>query len=104
MADLTFIAVLPLAQLQEGTAKAVEYAGISILLCMDAGEVYAIENRCSHLSEPLAAGKIKWGCIACPAHGARFDLATGEAISRPAKDAIRTFAVRVKDSMIQIAG
>lgn len=103
MSDCVFIPVLPLADLAEGAAVPTDLGGEAVLLCMDEGVVYAIENRCSHLSEPLASGKIKWGCIACPIHGARFDLATGKALSGPAKRAIRSFAVRIRDGMIEIA-
>jgi nitrite reductase/ring-hydroxylating ferredoxin subunit len=45
---------------------------------------------------------MRLGWIACPAHGARFDLATGEALGPPANAPIRTFAVRVSDGMIEV--
>jgi 3-phenylpropionate/trans-cinnamate dioxygenase ferredoxin component len=73
------------------------------LLCLDEGQVYAVENRCSHLEEPLACGRVKWGWIACPAHGTRFDLATGEPMNPPATEPIRTFPVRVVGEMIEVA-
>jgi 3-phenylpropionate/trans-cinnamate dioxygenase ferredoxin component len=103
MTDQKFMIVLPLAELAEGTTRLVEVAGSSVLLCHDEGQVYAIENRCSHLEEPLVCGKVKWGWIACPAHGARFDLATGEPMNAPATEAIRTFPVRLLNGMIEVA-
>lgn len=103
MSDLMFTAVLPLMDLADGATRLVEVSGTAVLLCHDDGSVYAIENRCSHLEEPLACGKVKWGWIACPAHGARFDLATGEAMNPPATAPIRTFPVRVVDGMIEVA-
>lgn len=103
MTDRVFTAILPLAALDEGATRLVDVAGVTVLLCHDAGELYAIENRCSHLDEPLACGKVKWGWIACPAHGARFDLATGEPMNPPATAPIRTFPVRVVDGMIEVA-
>lgn len=103
MANTTFSAALPLTDLGEGETRLVNVQGTDVLLCMDEGTVYAVENRCSHLEEPLACGKVKWGRIACPAHGARFDLATGEALSGPATLPIRTFAVRVVGDMIEVA-
>ena len=103
MNDPEFSAALALAELDDGTTKLVDIGGTAVLLCHDEGTVYAIENRCSHLEEPLACGKIKWGWIACPAHGARFDLATGEPMNPPATAPIRTFPVRVVDGMIEVA-
>jgi 3-phenylpropionate/trans-cinnamate dioxygenase ferredoxin component len=103
MSDPSFTAALPLSELSDGAARAIELSGEAIVLCHDEGQVYAIENRCSHLEEPLACGKVKWGWIACPAHGARFDLATGEPMSPPATEPIRTFPVRVVGDMIEVA-
>lgn len=103
MIDNSFTVAFPLTDLAEGTAKLVVFAGTAVLLCRDEGEVYAIENRCSHLEEPLACGKIKWGSIACPAHGTRFDLATGKPMNSPATLPIRTFPVRIVNGMIEVA-
>lgn len=98
-----FTPILPVAELNDGQVRLVDASGTTVLLCADEGEVYAIENRCSHLDEPLACGKVKWGWIACPAHGARFDLATGEPMNPPATAPIRTFPVQVVDGMIEVA-
>ena len=49
------------------------------------GEFFAIEDRCTHDDGPLAEGELVNGCQRrCPRHGARFDIRTGEALSRPA--------------------
>jgi 3-phenylpropionate/trans-cinnamate dioxygenase ferredoxin subunit len=42
------------------------------------------------------------GWIACPAHGARFELATGRAMNAPAKQPIATFEVRVVEDWIEV--
>jgi 3-phenylpropionate/trans-cinnamate dioxygenase ferredoxin component len=103
MTEPVYTPLLPLADLGSDTTRLVETAHGPVLLCKDEGQVYAIENRCSHLDEPLACGKVKWGWIACPAHGARFDLATGEPMNLPATELIRTYPVRVVDGMIEVA-
>ena len=103
MSDPIFIPVLPFTDIADGASKLVEVASTAILLCHDEGQIFAIENRCSHLEEPLACGKIKWGWIACPAHGARFDLATGEAMNPPATAPIRTYQARIVNGMIEVA-
>ncbi len=99
----TFMTVAALADIAPNTAKAVDVAGRSILLCNFEGNIFALENRCSHAEEPLACGRIRNGWIACPAHGARFDLETGEAIGPPATDPVATFAVRIDGQAIAIA-
>ncbi len=103
MSEPVFTAVAPLADLPRGTVREVGVSGRSILLCHDEDGIHAVENRCSHADMPLACGRIRNGWIMCPTHGARFDLATGEALGPPASMAIATFAVRVMDGMIEIA-
>jgi 3-phenylpropionate/trans-cinnamate dioxygenase ferredoxin component len=90
-------------ELPLGTTKLVEANGQSILLCNDEGTIYAISSTCSHAQEPLGCGRVKYGMIACPAHGARFDLETGEAMNLPATAPIKTFPVRVVDGVIEVA-
>ena len=59
-----------------------------------------IEDTCSHDGQPLEGGEIVDGAIACPRHGARFDLQTGKALCMPATNAIRAFDVTVKDDAV----
>ena len=60
------------------------------------GEFFAIEDRCTHDDGPLAEGELVNGCqLRCPRHGARFDIRTGEALSMPAYEPTRTFAVQL---------
>jgi 3-phenylpropionate/trans-cinnamate dioxygenase ferredoxin component len=99
MTDAPFAPALPLADLPEGQIKRVG----EILFCHNEGKVYAIENRCSHMGEPLECGRVRWGWISCPAHGARFDLETGDALNSPATLPIRTFPVRLVNGMIEVA-
>lgn len=99
----SYVAVATVDDVPPGKAKVVELGGTSILLCNSDGRIFAVINRCSHADEPLACGRIRHGWIACPAHGARFDLESGEAINPPATEAIETFDVRIVDNMIEVA-
>jgi 3-phenylpropionate/trans-cinnamate dioxygenase ferredoxin subunit len=94
---------MPVDAVETGKQVAIELAGRSILICNSQGSLFAIENKCSHAEEALECGRIRNGWISCPAHGARFDLETGEALNPPAKDPIRTFALRVAGDMIEVA-
>ena len=63
------------------------------------GELFALEDRCSHDDGPLCEGD--FDCTervaVCPRHGARFDIETGRALSLPAYIAVETYPVRVRD-------
>lgn len=103
MDEARFVAALSAEDLPQGAVKAVEVAGRSVLLCNSEGRVFAVENRCSHAEQPLDCGRMRFGWIACPVHGARFDLETGEALKGPAVEPIDTFAVRIAGAMIEVA-
>jgi nitrite reductase/ring-hydroxylating ferredoxin subunit len=70
--------VADLRSLADGKAHCVKLGRLSVILVQSDGAVHAIENRCPHLGLPLARGKIAAGEIACPFHGSRFKLETGE--------------------------
>ena len=101
MTDFTPVAAL--ADVPPDTTKAVIANGRPILIVHHDGNLFAVENRCSHADQPLDCGRVRWGWIACPAHGAKFDLATGEALSQPATEPIATFVVRTVGDTIEVA-
>lgn len=46
--------------------------------------LFAVSRRCRHLAADLAGGSIdRNGCLACPWHGARYDVTTGEMTRGP---------------------
>ena len=51
--------------------------GKGIALFNVGGTVYAIDDSCSHSGGSLFGGKIDGLTVQCPAHGLKFDLATG---------------------------
>jgi len=75
----------------------------------DAGKVAAVEDRCAHRNMPLSQGKIFVGCIECPYHGWRYDLA-GECVHVPSlgesaklpRHRVRAFSVREQDGFIWV--
>jgi 3-phenylpropionate/trans-cinnamate dioxygenase ferredoxin subunit len=99
-----FTDVAALEDIPKGTCKALSIGGIRVVVAHLADGFHAVENRCSHADSPLLTGKIYHGRqIACPIHGARFDLKTGAAKSPPAFTSLMTFPVRVVEGRIEIA-
>ena len=68
------------------------------------GELYAIEDRCSHDDGPLAEGDLdaQEGVAVCPRHGARIDIRTGRALTLPAVESVATFPVRVESGAVLV--
>jgi nitrite reductase (NADH) small subunit len=67
------------------------------------GVVRAVENRCCHLANPIDDGFVSEGCVTCPWHGWRYDLATGEHLTMfGRRRGLRTYAVRVDDGAVLV--
>jgi 3-phenylpropionate/trans-cinnamate dioxygenase ferredoxin component len=101
--ESSFVRVLQASEIPPGTKKAVEVAGKSILICNTNDRWFAVANICSHAAEKLECGRMSRSWIACPLHGARFELATGRAMNPPATQPISTYEVRIVDDWIEIA-
>ena len=71
-----------------------EVDGIPIVVVRCGADVYAVEDRCTHDGEPLGGAEVEACQIVCPRHGAHFCLRTGEALTPPAYEPLRTFNVR----------
>jgi 3-phenylpropionate/trans-cinnamate dioxygenase ferredoxin subunit len=101
-AEPTFTRALQVAEVPPGTKKALELAGKSVLICHSNDRLFAVSNVCSHAHEKLECGRMSRGWIACPVHGARFELATGRAMNPPATRPIATYELRIVDDWIEV--
>jgi 3-phenylpropionate/trans-cinnamate dioxygenase ferredoxin subunit len=94
------IEVCALADLPEGEAVRVELA-VPLAVFNVAGELYAIDDTCTHQEASLADGYLEDDCtVECPLHASCFDLRTGEPSGPPAKAPVRTHHVVVEDGTI----
>jgi len=90
-------------ELPDGAAATVYFRGDQVALFNVDGRVYALGNRCSHANGPLSEGAVEDGCVTCPYHGSRFDLATGEPRGGPAVKPVATYRVKVEDGAVFLA-
>jgi 3-phenylpropionate/trans-cinnamate dioxygenase ferredoxin subunit len=76
---------------------------IGVFHCVG-GELFAIEDRCSHDDGPLAEGEFdQASCtVECPRHGSVFDLRSGKPKSLPAYVPVDTFEVNVHDGEVKV--
>ena len=66
------------------------------------GELYAIDDTCTHQDASLADGWLEGCFVECPLHAALFDLRTGMPSCLPAKAPVRTYAVVVDEGVIYV--
>lgn len=92
----------PLAELPPGTVKIVREGDLGVGVFNAGGELYAIEDRCSHDDGPLAEGDFdpERCIVVCPRHGSEFDLRTGNPRTLPAYLPVPTYPVRVEDGRV----
>ncbi|SHJ32211.1 3-phenylpropionate/trans-cinnamate dioxygenase ferredoxin subunit [Tessaracoccus bendigoensis DSM 12906] len=68
---------------------------LEVALVRHGGDLYAIENLCSHGHVPLSEGEVAGRTIECYLHGSTFDLRTGRALNLPATQPVRVFPVQI---------
>jgi 3-phenylpropionate/trans-cinnamate dioxygenase ferredoxin subunit len=101
---LAELEVCPLAELPPGSMRLVTAGPVDVGVYNCGGELYAIEDRCSHDDGPLCEGDWEPGecVVVCPRHGSRFDIAGGRPLTLPAYLPVDTFPVRVRDGTIVV--
>lgn len=101
--QLDFVIVGEEGALANGERMFVEIDEYEIVVFNIAGKLFAIADVCSHDDGPVGDGEFEAEFeIACPRHGAHFDVRTGEALTFPAVIDIPAFPVRVVDGNIEI--
>lgn len=65
-------------------------------------QVYGTSNVCTHQFALMTDGFVEDGCIECPLHQAKFDLATGERKEGPECEDLETYPVKVEDGLVYV--
>lgn len=81
---------------------------------------FAVSNKCRHLFASLGEGEVTAdGCLECPWHGARYDVASGKMVRGPqgafkplagvvkattGAKALKTYPVELRDGAIWLTG
>jgi 3-phenylpropionate/trans-cinnamate dioxygenase ferredoxin subunit len=100
---LEFVPVAGVEDLPSGERLFLEIDDFNIVVFNIAGDLYAIADICSHDDGPLGDGELESEhSIACPRHGARFDIRSGKALTLPAVVDIPAYPVRVNHGQIEV--
>ncbi len=82
-----------LSGLADGEIHACEAGDFDVMVCRVAGQLYAIEDLCSHAETTLSDGRLIGYQVTCPLHGAQFDVRDGTHQSPPAYSGVASFPV-----------
>ena len=88
-----------LSDLADGQMRVFEDIGeYGIVVCRVDGELYAIEDNCSHADTPLSEGRLRGAMVMCPLHGAGFDVRDGSHSGPPAYEGVACHRLSVSES------
>ncbi|MCZ2814401.1 MULTISPECIES: Rieske (2Fe-2S) protein [unclassified Modestobacter] len=97
---MTYERVCALSEVPEEGSLRIELADIDVAVVQLDGEVYAIQDVCSHADVPLTDGDVDdvdgAPTIECALHGSCFDLRTGQPTNLPATEPVPVYPVRVE--------
>jgi 3-phenylpropionate/trans-cinnamate dioxygenase ferredoxin subunit len=102
MAD--FIPVAKTNEIPDAGSLLVEVGERLIALIHAAGHFYALDDVCTHDGGPLSDGPVDPidKTIACPRHGAKFDIRTGAALTMPATRPTKVHDVKVDGDQVLV--
>ncbi len=95
-----WVRVCARSELLPGECRLIDIEGVPVALFNVNGELYAIEDVCTHDGGELAGGELHGYEIECPRHGARFDVRTGKALCPPAYEPTAKFPVKVENGFV----
>ncbi|MEM8944836.1 MAG: Rieske 2Fe-2S domain-containing protein [Planctomycetota bacterium] len=97
-----FLAVASTSEVPDPGSMLVEVDDRLVVLIHAAGHYYALDDVCTHDGGPLSDGPIdtKDSTIACPRHGAKFDVSTGKAVTMPATKPTVAHEVKVEHDQV----
>jgi len=92
----------PLSELAPGEALRLNTAPPIAVFHTEEGELFAIDDTCTHQDASLADGWLDGCAVECPLHASCFDLRTGRPTGPPAKQPVRTYPVAVEGGVVYV--
>ncbi len=103
---MAFERVCALSEVPEEGSLQVQLPDVDVAVVRFEGELFALEDRCSHADVPLTDGDVEEfdgaPTIECALHGSCFDLRTGEPTNLPATEPVPVYPVRVEGDDVYV--
>lgn len=97
-----WVPVAKLSELPDGGRLLAEVDDRIVVLLRVGDELFCLDDVCTHDGGPLSEGQVADHTIACPRHGAKFDLRTGKALTMPATVDTAAHEVQVREDAIYV--
>jgi 3-phenylpropionate/trans-cinnamate dioxygenase ferredoxin component len=100
---MSFVRVAALSELEADTPQRVVVDEVPVSLVRTAGEVFAINDICSHANVSLSEGEVDDCSIECWLHGSSFDLRTGKPSGLPATRSVPVYPVKIEGDDVLVS-
>ena len=100
---MPWVAVCRLDDIPEGRGWPVTVGEHRIAVFRTVGGLRAVDNRCSHVGNPIDDGAVTGEIMTCPWHGWRYDLRTGDHLTVFGhRSGLRTYPVRASGDEVLV--
>jgi len=99
-----WVRAIPEADVPDDSPVAVEAEGRQVILYRHRGNLYALDNICSHAGGLLSRGTVADLTVTCPLHGSRFTLTDGCVARGPASQPQPVLRTRIRNGWIEVRG
>ena len=99
----SFVRVAALSELEPDSPVRVVVGGVPVSLVHTAGQVFAINDICSHANVSLSEGEVDGCSIECWLHGSSFDLRTGKPSGLPATRPVPVYPVKIEGDDVLVS-
>ncbi len=100
MAGLLYLC--PVSSVPEGSAARIEIENLVLAIFNLDGEVYVINDACTHGPGSLSEGYIDGGVVVCGFHNGAFNIRTGAVVAPPCMLPVKTYAVTIRNGAVYI--
>ncbi|NCN59234.1 (2Fe-2S)-binding protein [Candidatus Roizmanbacteria bacterium CG22_combo_CG10-13_8_21_14_all_38_20] len=99
---MAFIKIAKVNQIRDGEVKKFIVKDKIIAVANVGGDFFVIDDTCSHAKCSLSKGVLSGKELACPCHGAKFDVKTGKALTLPATVPVASYEVKIEKDNIMV--
>lgn len=98
--DGVWVKAVSVDALEPDDAEKIDHNGLCIAVFNLGGEFLATAGVCTHEHAFLSEGYVDGETVECPLHQGLFNIRTGQALSPPVTEGLRTFKTKVEDGNV----
>ena len=80
---------------KDATMRVFTLGGTTVNVVSTDGNLYAIDDTCTHQGCSLARGQLAGTTVTCSCHGSQFDVTSGAVLRGPADEPVRSRKIEI---------